>query len=117
MPSRYVDSKVSSDVIDILGFLAYEIVCKLTEQGLQVKREWESKSTKPDAPVPLKESTSINDGLFEGEATLFVKDKDNIEQSPLQPKHIHEAFRRLQKTSLPLTNFLGHPVRTKLGFI
>jgi hypothetical protein len=37
--SRYFDGKPNDDIIDVVGFLCYELVRKLTETALQVKRE------------------------------------------------------------------------------
>ncbi|KAJ3089763.1 Transcription initiation protein spt3 [Quaeritorhiza haematococci] len=106
---QYYDNKANSDVIDILGFLGYEIVSRLTEYGLMVKKEWEDKEKEERAKEDRR-----NAGL-EDENYLFGKSND--EQTPMQPIHIQEGFRRLQKTSHPLHNFKGGLVRTMLSLI
>jgi transcription initiation protein SPT3 len=41
----------------------------------------------------------------------------STEQTPLQPEHIHEAFRRLQQSPQPIKNFRGGLVRTRISLI
>ncbi|KAJ3194282.1 Transcription initiation protein spt3 [Irineochytrium annulatum] len=78
----------NADVIDILGFLACECVARLTETGLQVKKEWD------DRDKELRDGN--HDPASLGKGYLFGR--NTFEQQPLQPAHIQEAFRRLQLT-------------------
>lgn len=84
--SSLTDGKPSDDVIDILGFLTFEIVCSLTEEALIVKEEEESlnKQTISTKQTNEKKRKHLFDGPDEA-------------ARPLAPEHIIEAWRRLQK--------------------
>ncbi|KAJ3298420.1 Transcription initiation protein spt3 [Borealophlyctis nickersoniae] len=106
--STYYENKPPGDVLDILGFLGYEMVSTLTETALAVKRE-------DDEREKEERANSDSGTALEQLNTLFGK--SNNVQTPLQPSHIHEAFRRLQKTTPPMSNFRGGLVRTALSLI
>ncbi|KAG5437911.1 hypothetical protein PCANB_000257 [Pneumocystis canis] len=80
--NQLMDCRPNDDIIDILGFLTFEIVATITEESLRVKAQMDS----------LEESDIFKE---KGEKYLF----DNPEESrtPLQVKHIEEGFRRLQE--------------------
>lgn len=95
------DSKPNDDIVDILGFLTYEIVTLLTEEALKVKATEDA----------LKQSTG-GDEEKRGkkrrrEPGLF--DPPEEARSPVGPKHIQEAFRRLQKPDLKANYLNGIP--------
>lgn len=106
--SQLTEGKPHDDVIDILGFLTFEIVCALTETALRIKRT---------ETILLNEKNKIKKDLNLEVTTLQQKRKkrlfdgpDDIIQ-PLKPKHIEEAWRILQKTDMKhraLTNFKGN---------
>ncbi|RKP02584.1 hypothetical protein CXG81DRAFT_10641 [Caulochytrium protostelioides] len=99
--AHYYDNKANSDVLDILGFLAHEVVSRITETALQVKREQERRA--------VKDEDALGDlGLF-GKATN--------EQAPLTPAHIAEAYRRLQRGAVTTMRFRSHRVRTAISLI
>ncbi|KAF2267403.1 transcription factor spt3 [Lojkania enalia] len=85
------DSKPSDDIIDILGFLTFEIVQTLTEEALKVK----------DAEDLYKK----NSGTGEPQNRLKRKrerglfDPPEEAREPVQPSHVQEAYRRLQRGS------------------
>ncbi|KAJ3043030.1 Transcription initiation protein spt3 [Rhizophlyctis rosea] len=108
--STYYDNKPPGDVMDILGFLGYEMVSKLTETALEVKKEQD----RMDKRAKAQEEQGGNTVLQNMEH-LFSK--PNHGQTPLEPRHIHEAFRRLQSKSPPMSNFRGGLVRTGLSLI
>lgn len=86
------DSKPNDDIVDILGFLTFEIVQTLTEEALKVKAEEElTKSRNGDADVQNKKRKRET-GLF---------DPPEEGRTPVGPKHIQEAFRRLQQRPIP----------------
>ena len=86
-----IDSKPNDDVVDILGFLTFEIVQTLTEEALKVKAAEDLANKK------------LNQGRGDSEASkkrkregcsLFEMPEEG--RTPVEPKHIREAFRRLQ---------------------
>ena len=84
----YLDVKPSDDTIDILGFLAFEVVHELCTRAMRIKRDWEEKAeamrtmrgrhTDDDAPACTLFSTSAS------------------AEPPLEAWHIREAFTELQ---------------------
>jgi transcription initiation protein SPT3 len=112
-----IDSKPNDDVVDILGFLTFEIVQTLTEEALKVKAAEDTANKK------LNQIRGGGNG--EGESkkrkregcTLFEKTEEG--RTPVEPKHVREAFRRLQTVPKKYTfmrqGFAG--VRTPLRLI
>ncbi|KAJ4347010.1 Transcription initiation protein spt3 [Didymosphaeria variabile] len=86
------DSKPSDDIIDILGFLTFEIVQTLTEEALRVK----------EAEDLYKKSTGggaeANRLKRKRERGLF--DPPEEAREPVQPGHVQEAYRRLQRGNM-----------------
>ena len=105
--SNLIDSKPIPDIIDVLGFLTFEIVATLTEEALKVKADMD----KADEPQKIDR----------GERYLF--DGPSEEKKPLRARHVMEAFRRLQNRQIRgsrghvLRNFGGGLVKTKVGLI
>ncbi|RAH80676.1 TFIID-18kDa-domain-containing protein [Aspergillus japonicus CBS 114.51] len=85
------ESKPNDDIVDILGFLTFEIVQTLTEEALKVKeREDREKNRRGGADngedsKKRKRETGLFDPPEEG-------------RTPVEPKHIREAYRKLQAT-------------------
>ncbi|KAF7509980.1 hypothetical protein GJ744_007294 [Endocarpon pusillum] len=82
------DSRPNDDVIDILGFLTFEIVQMLTEEALKVKaaedlHNQRTSNTAGDSKKRKREMGSLFEMPEEG-------------RTPVEPKHVREAFRRLQ---------------------
>lgn len=112
----YLESKVKDEIIDILGFLAYEIVSVLTERGLAIKKEWE----RLDPQSELNAGGSASDRSSHRqqmamEGYLFAKPPAH--QTPLQPRHIREAFRQSQCVDYAMQNFTGYFAKKSLSFI
>lgn len=89
---RLVESKVSDDVVDVLGFLISEIIQSLTKEALKVKEAEDWAQVKNQAAILDKEAESKGQkmdpcGLFR---------RSQLEPIPITSKHIQEAFRRLQ---------------------
>lgn len=84
--------KPNDDVMDIMGFLTFEMVQTLTEEALVVKKAedlWKKEkghTEKTDGENPLKRKREP--GLFDG---------PEEEREPVDTRHVHEAFRKLQK--------------------
>lgn len=82
------DSKPSDDVVDMLGFLTFEMVASLTEEALKVKEQedlWRERTGGENAGNAKKRK------LFQ---TLF--DPPSEGRTPVESRHVQEAFRRLQ---------------------
>ncbi len=85
------DSKPNDDVVDILGFLLYDIVQTLTEEALRVKAEedrYKARHGGSDQSKKRKRQTGLFDPPEEG-------------TTPVTAKHVREAFRRLQEKPIP----------------
>lgn len=80
------DSKPTDDVVDILGFLTFEMVQTLTEEALKIK-ENEDMYRERTGENPKKRKMPGGRGLF---------DPPSEGRTPVEPRHIQEAFRRLQ---------------------
>ncbi|KAG0262405.1 Transcription initiation protein spt3 [Mortierella polycephala] len=126
--SSYIDMRPNDDIIDILGFLTFEMVTTLTETALKVKKEEDEKQRLyREAVVAAKNKHKIENGAGEHQNSEEDMDLDEdipglfslppSEQSPLQPRHIREAFRRLQRAPLPIKNYHGGLARTKVSLI
>jgi transcription initiation protein SPT3 len=101
MGKYYENAKANSDIIDSLGFLCHEAVGKITMTALEIKKKEDQKGNMVD-----------DDSLRIG---LFVKPPG--EQTPLQPRHIQEAYRILQRRPNPLMNFRAGISRTDVVLI
>lgn len=86
------DSKPNDDVVDILGFLTFEIVQTLTEEALRVKAD-------EDLHIKIHSGAGEENGKKrkQEQCELFAMPEE--ERTPVEPKHVREAFRRLQATS------------------
>ncbi len=80
------DSKPNDDIVDILGFLTFEIVQTLTEEALKIKEQEDLGKDKSGGEAGKGKKRKIP-GLF---------DPPSEGRTPVEPRHIQEAFRRLQ---------------------
>lgn len=81
------DSKPNDDIVDILGFLTFEIVQTLTEEALKIK-EQEDLGNKANSGGEQAGKKRKLQGLF---------DPPSEGRTPVETRHIQEAFRRLQQ--------------------
>lgn len=107
------DSKPNDDIVDILGFLTFEIVQTLTEEALKVKeREDREKRRRGRAEGGGEKKRKRETGLF---------DPPEEGRTPVEPRHIHEAYRKLQATPNKSVAMLLHngriPHRTPLRLV
>ncbi|ERS99174.1 hypothetical protein HMPREF1624_04370 [Sporothrix schenckii ATCC 58251] len=81
------DSKPSDDIVDILGFLTFEMVQTLTEEALRIKDHEDQWKERTGDEARGSKKRKLAQGLFNlpGEG-----------RTPVEVKHIQEAFRRLQ---------------------
>lgn len=83
-----VDTKPNDDVIDILGFLTFEIVQTLTEESLRVKAQQDLHNRK------LTQGQGESKKRKREGCSLFEMPEEG--RTPVEPQHVREAFRRLQ---------------------
>ncbi|KAI1503681.1 TFIID-18kDa-domain-containing protein [Biscogniauxia marginata] len=81
------DSKPSDDIVDILGFLTFEMVQTLTEEALKIKEQEDLWKERGGGENSGAKKRKLAQGLF---------DPPSEGKTPVEPRHIQEAFRRLQ---------------------
>lgn len=86
------ESKPNDDIVDILGFLTFEIVQTLTEEALKVKEREEREKTRRGGSENGAEDTKKR----KRETGLFDPPEEG--RTPVEPRHIREAYRKLQAT-------------------
>ena len=134
-----LDLRANDDTIDIVGFLAFEMVRSLTIAGLEVKKSLEESFLRDDyagsSPVLGKRKTTSSMG---GDAKRRREDSPDPDNSPLpvsslflppseartplRPEHIQDAFARMQgdwaqRRSAGMRNFRGGLIRTSVSLI
>lgn len=87
-----IDSKPNDDVVDILGFLTFEIVQTITEEALKVKAAEDLANKKANSGRGDAEASKKR--KREG-CSLFEMPEEG--RTPVEQKHVKEAFRRLQQ--------------------
>ena len=98
------DSKPNDDIVDILGFLTYEIVTLLTEEALKVKAAEDALKRDSGGDEEKRGRKRRREpGLF---------DPPEEARTPVGSKHIQEAYRRLQKPDLKANYFKHIPKGT-----
>ncbi|KAF2664802.1 TFIID-18kDa-domain-containing protein [Microthyrium microscopicum] len=109
-----VGTKPHDDVLDILGFLTFEMVQTLTEEALKVKMEedQDKKLMGGDSGAAGKSRKRKREvGLFDG---------PEEEREPVRKEHIQEGFRRLQQPTpkqIYGAKVLGRPILANLRLI
>ncbi|KAI9809219.1 MAG: hypothetical protein M1825_002510 [Sarcosagium campestre] len=104
------DSKPNDDIVDILGFLTFEIVQTLTEEALKVKEAEDSYKRESGGEIQTHKRKRER-GLF---------DPPEEGRNPIEPRHVRESFRRLQhrsKKGTAMRNFNTSLNRTTLKLI
>ena len=135
---NHVDLKAADDTIDIVGFLAFEMVRALTLGGLNVKKTLEdSPHQEHSSPTSGKRKavSNVESGVSkrrreessEKEAdwttpmsSLFLSPLEA--RTPLRPEHIQDAFARMQNDwshhrSGGVRNWRGGLARTSVSLI
>ena len=93
------DSKPNDDIIDILGFLTFEMVQTLTEEALKVKDE--------EDKFKSKSGGNSQDKKRKRETGLF--DPPEESNAPVSVAHVREAYRRLQARVNQPRYWMGPP--------
>lgn len=86
-----IDSKPNDNVVDVLGFLTFEVVQTITEEALKVKAVEDQANKK--ASGGRGDQEALNKRKRAG-CNLFEMPEEG--RTPVEPKHVREAFRRLQ---------------------
>ena len=105
------DSKPNDDIIDILGFLTFEIVQTLTEEALRVKDAEDLYKKETGGEPQNRMKRKRESGLF---------DPPEEAREPVQPSHVQEAYRRLQRSnnkSRAMLNFSRNIHRSALKLV
>ncbi|KAG6861966.1 hypothetical protein C0995_009150 [Termitomyces sp. Mi166 len=134
----HLDLKANDDTVDIVGFLAFEMVRSLTIAGLSVKKSLEESFLRDDyaSPVLGKRKTLGLGGPAEKRRREDSSDDDAEHALPvntlflpppeartaLRPEHIQDAFLRMQgdwahRRSAGIHNWRGGLVRTRISLI
>ncbi|PNY29375.1 SAGA complex subunit spt3 [Tolypocladium capitatum] len=105
------DSKPSDDIVDILGFLTFEMVATLTEIALKAKEQEDMARAQSGADNAGTKKRAREPGLF---------DPPSEGKTPIEPRHVQEAFRRFQqrpKKSRAMLNGTKLVLHTTLNII
>ncbi|KAJ3758567.1 transcription initiation factor IID, 18kD subunit-domain-containing protein [Lentinula raphanica] len=136
LPS-HLDLRSNDDTVDIVGFLAFEMVRSLTLAGLSVKKSLEEAYHRDDysSPVLGKRKANGMGGLAEKRRREDSPDRDEYTmpvnslflpppeaRTALRPEHIQDAFSRMQgdwshRRSAGMRNWRGGLVRTRVSLI
>lgn len=96
---HYLDVKPNDDTIDILGFLAFEVVHELCTNAMEIKHNWEERTRAMQAQAPrtreAEDAEETGEPLNEPACTLFSLPPSA--EPPLEVWHIREAFAQLQR--------------------
>ncbi|KAF8514830.1 TFIID domain-containing protein [Hysterangium stoloniferum] len=128
----HLDLKQNDDTIDIVGFLAFEMVRALTIGGLNVKRSLESRSADVSVSLgkrkavtgsdsPNKKARADSPDTFSAPlSTLFLPPPEA--RTALRPEHIQDSFSRMQRDwahtrSSGMRNWRGGLMRTGVALI
>ena len=106
------EAKPNDDIVDILGFLTFEIVQTLTEEALRVK-DAEDK-------VTMMYNAGSGDGKSKKRKRERFLFQGAEERTPVEARHVEEAFRRLQQArpkTRAMRNFSGGVCKTRLGLV
>jgi transcription initiation protein SPT3 len=136
---QHLDLKANDDTVDIVGFLAFEMVRSLTLAGLTVKKSLEESYLREDysaLPVLGKRKAGGLEGSVEKRRREESPDRDAEYTLPLsslflpppeartalRPEHIQDAFSRMQgdwshHRSAGMRNWRGGLVRTRVSLI
>ncbi|KIK53290.1 hypothetical protein GYMLUDRAFT_49470 [Collybiopsis luxurians FD-317 M1] len=136
LPS-HLDLRPNDDTVDIVGFLAFEMVRSLTLAGLAVKKSLEEAYHRDDysSPVLGKRKATGSGGSTEKRRREESPDRDEYTmpvnslflpppeaRTALRPEHIQDAFSRMQgdwshRRSAGIHNWRGGLVRTRISLI
>lgn len=134
----HLDLKANDDTVDIVGFLAFEMVRSLTLAGLTVKKSLEESYLREEYSSPAlgkrkhnglggsaekrrRESSPDDDTEYTMPVNaLFMQPPED--RKALMPEHLQDAFSRMQgdwshKRSAGMHTWRGGLVRTRVSLI
>jgi len=136
LPSQ-LDLRASDDTVDIVGFLAFEMVRSITLAGLAVKKSLEESYVREEytspsigkrkaavglggPPEKRRREESPDEEYTLPSNSLFLPPPEA--RTPLRQEHIQDAFARMQaewsdRRSAGLHNWRGGLVRTRVSLI
>ncbi|KAI5797742.1 transcription initiation factor IID, 18kD subunit-domain-containing protein [Geopyxis carbonaria] len=103
------EAKPNDDIVDILGFLTFEIVQTLTEEALKVKEQEDIAAESAKGRLVAKKRKR--------EEFLFYAQEG---RTPIEARHVSEAFRRLQvlrPKMRAMRNFSGGVMKSRLSLV
>jgi transcription initiation protein SPT3 len=108
------ESKPNDDIVDILGFLTFEIVQTLTEQALKVKEAEDNEKHR-------RGGAEAGENLKKRKRETGLFDPPEEGRTPIEPRHVREAYRKLQATPQKSIAMLLHngrvPPRQPLALV
>ncbi|CAG8922978.1 unnamed protein product [Penicillium salamii] len=108
------ESKPNDDIVDILGFLTFEIVQTLTEGALKVKEREDNEKNR-------RGGAEAGENLKKRKRETGLFDPPEEGRTPIEPRHVREAYRKLQATPQKAVAMLLHggrvPARLPLVLI
>ncbi|KAK0499603.1 TFIID domain-containing protein [Armillaria luteobubalina] len=129
----HLDLKANDDTVDIVGFLAFEMVRSLTLAGLSVKKSLEESSVLEEYASPVLGKRSATSLGGPAEKSERERDECNLPVNSLflpplearlaiQPEHIQDAFSRMQgdwshRRAAGMHNWRGGLVRNRVTLI
>ncbi len=111
-------ARLGDEALEILGFLAYELVQRVTEVGLAVKWEMDAAGKQfitAEGREEKRPRTGMS-GLFDNNSqiqTAPIVASQTPLKTALMPVHIEEAYRRLQVSHLSCSNLLQNGLNKK----
>jgi transcription initiation protein SPT3 len=110
-------ARLNDDTLEILGFLAYEIVQKLTEVSLAVKYESELKGSN-SSPLTSNSTSTTNNNMFKTTTqTQTQAQAPPPPKTPILVQHVEEAYRKLMSVNIDSINLFHHGVNKRRKFI
>ncbi|KAJ5774810.1 hypothetical protein N7457_009706 [Penicillium paradoxum] len=98
------ESKPNDDIVDILGFLTFEIVQTLTEEALKVKEREDNEKNR-------RGGAEAGENLKKRKRETGLFDPPEEGRTPIEPRHVREAYRKLQATPQKAVAMLLHEGR------
>jgi transcription initiation protein SPT3 len=102
---QFLDTKPNEDTVEILGFLAYEMVRLLTTSAVEVMQEEEDKNGSSKESLLTKLTATGRHGLGTEDDLCHLFSPPPEDREPIQASHVREAYRRLTRKKQMLSHF------------